>query len=87
MRICELKQKEVINICTCRTLGCPVDVEFNCETGCITALVVPGPGSFCFCFWGAGSEYIIPWNCIRQKLMKSIAVKRLNSIFPIVKGQ
>ena len=51
MRICELKQKEVINICTCRTLGCPVDVEFNCETGCITALVVPGPGSFCFCFW------------------------------------
>ena len=33
MRICELKQKEVINICTCRTLGCPVDVEFNCETG------------------------------------------------------
>ena len=45
---------------------CPVDVEFNCETGCITALVVPGPGSFCFCFWGAGSEYIIPWNCIRQ---------------------
>ena len=56
MRICELKQKEVINICTCRTLGCPVDVEFNCETGCITALVVPGPGS----------EYIIPWNCIRQ---------------------
>ena len=21
MRICELKQKEVINICTCRTLG------------------------------------------------------------------
>ena len=44
----------------------PVDVEFNCETGCITALVVPGPGSFCFCFWGAGSEYIIPWNCIRQ---------------------
>ena len=48
MRICELKQKEVINICTCRTLGCPVDVEFNCETGCITALVVPGPGSFNF---------------------------------------
>ena len=41
MRICELKQKEVINICTCRTLGCPVDVEFNCETGCITALWFP----------------------------------------------
>ena len=46
MRICELKQKEVINICTCRTLGCPVDVEFDCESGCITAIVVPGPGAF-----------------------------------------
>ena len=56
MRICELKQKEVINICTCRTLGCPVDVEFDCESGCITAIVVPGPGSFCFCFWGPASE-------------------------------
>ena len=68
MRIYELKQKEVINICTCRTLGCPVDVEFNCETGCITALVVPGPNSFCFCFcfWAPASEYVIPWNCIRQ---------------------
>lgn len=94
MRICELKQKEVINICTCRTLGCPVDVEFNCETGCITALVVPGPGSFCFCFWGAGSEYIIPWNCIRQigddiilvEIDEKYCCKRLNSIFPIVKA-
>ena len=68
MRICELKQKEVINICTCRTLGCPVDVEFNCETGCITALVgSPDLASFClFVSWGAGSEYIIPWNYIRQ---------------------
>ena len=32
MRICELKQKEVINIHTCRSLGCPLDVEFCCET-------------------------------------------------------
>lgn len=66
MRIYELKQKEVINVCTCRTLGCPVDVEFNCENGCITAIVVPGPGSSCFCFWGPSNEYVIPWNCIRQ---------------------
>ena len=28
MRICDLKQKEVINIHTCRSLGCPLDVEF-----------------------------------------------------------
>ncbi len=29
MRVCELRQKEVVNICSCRTLGCPLDIEFN----------------------------------------------------------
>ena len=42
MRICELKQEEVINIHTCRSLGCPVDVEFCCETARLKALVMPG---------------------------------------------
>ncbi len=42
MRLCELKQKEIINTCTCRCLGCPVDVEFDCATGRLTALIVPG---------------------------------------------
>ena len=48
MRLCELRQKEVINTCTCRSLGCPVDLEFDRKTGAITALIVPGPGKFCF---------------------------------------
>ena len=65
MRLCELKQKEVINTCTCKSLGCPVDLEFNCKTGKIESLIRPGPGRFC-CFWGRESEYIIPWNCICQ---------------------
>ncbi|MDD7729405.1 MAG: YlmC/YmxH family sporulation protein, partial [Clostridia bacterium] len=62
---CELKQKEIINICTCRSLGCPIDVEFDCVTGRLTALIVPGPGKFCT-FFGRDSEFIIPWECIRQ---------------------
>lgn len=65
MRLCELKQKEIINICTCRSLGCPIDVEFDCHSGCLTALVVPGPGKF-GCFWGRDAEFIIPWKCIKQ---------------------
>ena len=65
MRLCELKQKEVINTCTCKSLGCPVDLEFNYKTGKIESLILPGPGRFC-CFWGRESEYIIPWNCICQ---------------------
>lgn len=50
MRICELKQKEVINIHTCRSLGCPLDVEFCCETARLKALIMPEPGKFCWCF-------------------------------------
>ena len=48
MRICELKQKEVINIHTCRSLGCPLDVEFCCETARLKALIMPEPGKFCW---------------------------------------
>ena len=64
MRVCELKQKEIINICTCRSLGCPIDVEFDCVTGRLTALIVPGPARFCF--FGFEWEYVIPWKCICQ---------------------
>lgn len=65
MRICELKQKDIINICSCRSLGCAMDVEFDCKSGCVTGLVVPCPGRFCGMF-GRDSEYLIPWKCIRQ---------------------
>ena len=58
MRICELRQKEVINTCTCRSLGCPIDIEFDCRTSCLSALVLPGPGRFC-CLFGR-DEYHHP---------------------------
>ena len=50
MRVCELKQKEVINICSCKTLELSLDVEFNCKTGKIEALIVPVPGKMCDLF-------------------------------------
>ena len=65
MRVVDLRQKEVINICSCKSLGCPIDVEFNCSSGQITALILPGPARFCGMF-GRDSDIIIPWNCIRQ---------------------
>ncbi|MFR8169256.1 MAG: PRC-barrel domain-containing protein [Marvinbryantia sp.] len=65
MRVCELRQKEVINVCTCASLGCVIDVEFDPKDGCITALIVPG-GSRLSCFWGHDAEIIIPWRCICQ---------------------
>lgn len=60
MRMCELRQKEVVNICSCRTLGCPLDIELNPRTGCVEAIIVPVPGKMCGLF-GPAAEYVIPF--------------------------
>ena len=65
MRICDLKAKEVINICDCRRLGYVGDVDFDMDTGCLIAIIVPGPGCFCG-FLVREKEYIIPFCDIRQ---------------------
>ena len=65
MRLFDLRQKEIINICTCLSLGCPVDLDFDPRNGRILAIIVPGPAKICG-FFGRDSEYIIPWDCIRQ---------------------
>mgnify|MGYP005795177635 CR=1 FL=1 len=65
MRLIDLKQKEVINICSCSSLGCPADVDFNCITGRIIALIVPGPAKFCGIL-GREKDIIIPWEAICQ---------------------
>jgi YlmC/YmxH family sporulation protein len=65
MRVCDLKQKEVINTCTCRSLGCVSDVDIDSKNGCILALIVPGPGKLCW-FLGRDTEFVIPWNCVVQ---------------------
>ncbi|MFT4105684.1 MAG: YlmC/YmxH family sporulation protein [Lacrimispora sp.] len=65
MRLCDLKQKEVINICDCRRLGYVGDVDLDMETGCLLAIIVPGPGCFCG-FLIREKEYVIPFCDIRQ---------------------
>lgn len=65
MRLCELREKEVINICNCRRLGCVVDVEINICDGCIEAIIVPGPGHICG-FLGNDKEFVIPFECIKK---------------------
>ncbi len=65
MRICDLKHKEVINLCDCRRLGFIVDVIFDPRKGCIEAFVIPGAGGICGLF-GREQEYIIPFRCVRQ---------------------
>lgn len=65
MRICELKEKEVINVCSGKRLGCIADVEINICTGEIEAIVIPGPGKICG-FFGTDCEYVIPFSCIKK---------------------
>lgn len=65
MRICELKQKEIINCKDCERLGYVCDVEFDVCTGCIIALIVPGPCKI-WGILGRDQEYVIPWKCIKQ---------------------
>ena len=65
MRICELKQREVINVKDCKRLGFVGDVDFDISTGKMLAIIVPGPG----CVWGflgREKEYIIPFCDICQ---------------------
>lgn len=63
MRFCELKEKEVINEPTCNRLGYVSDIEFDCKTGQIKKLIVPGPCKV-FGLFGREEEYIIDYCCI-----------------------
>ncbi len=65
MRFVELRQKEVINIRTCRSLGCVMDLLIDQCSGCILALIIPGPGRLCG-FFGRDTEFLIPWKQVCQ---------------------
>lgn len=61
MRICELREKEVINICNCKCLGFVVDVDIDVCTGCVRALIIPGCGKM-FGMFGRNNDLVIPWK-------------------------
>ncbi len=65
MRICELREKEVINCRSCERLGFVNDIEFDICSGCVEKIIVPGPCRL-FGLLGRDNEYIIPWCCIKQ---------------------
>lgn len=64
-RFRELREREVINICSCKSLGCVTDLVIDPCSGCVEALILPGPGKICG-FLGYDSEYMIPFDCIRK---------------------
>ena len=61
MRLCELKEKEVINVRNCKCLGFVVDIDIDVCTGVVLALIIPGCGKM-WSMFGTGSELLIPWS-------------------------
>ena len=61
MRLCEFHNKEVVNVCDCRNLGCVDDLEFDECTGKIHAMVIKGPARRLGMF-GRDCEYVIGWE-------------------------
>ena len=65
MRVCELREKEVVNVCDGERLGNICDVDFEERTGRICSLIIPGPCKV-FGIIGRDSEYIIPYECVKR---------------------
>ena len=58
----DFREKEVVNMCDGKKLGCVAEVEFNVCDGKLTAIIVPVEGGFL----GLGSKerIVIPWEKI-----------------------
>lgn len=58
----DFREKEVVNVCDGKKLGCVCEVEFNVCDGKLTAIIVPVEGGFL----GLGSKecLVIPWDKI-----------------------
>ena len=70
---CELREKEVINLCDGARLGTPCDFEFDVCDGKITALIVPRPSGFLGL--SHNKDLVIPWNRIECIGEDAILVK------------
>ena len=64
MKLSELKQKDVINLCTCKNIGNVIDIEFDKKSCQVTALIVSQGIHLCTLF--CNDELVIPWCNVRQ---------------------
>ena len=58
----DFREKEVINVCDGKRLGCVSEVEFNVCDGRLTAIIVPAEGGFLG--FGSKERIVIPWEKI-----------------------
>lgn len=72
--VCELKNKEVINLCDGARLGFVSDVEIDLDCGAVVSLIVPGDARL-FRF-GGGGELRVLWCDIERIGDDVILVRR-----------
>ncbi len=75
---CDLRVKEVINICDGKKLGNIVDLIFDSCTLKVTGIVVPGEKTF-FSFIKNNPDVFIPLHKVR-KIGKDVILVELNPI-------
>ncbi|MBR2467703.1 MAG: YlmC/YmxH family sporulation protein [Clostridia bacterium] len=75
---CDLRSKEVINICDGKKLGNIIDMVFDSFTCKITGIVVPGEKTF-FSFFKSNPAIFIPF-CKIRKIGKDVILVELNPI-------
>lgn len=76
--IADLRNKEVINVCDGRRLGCVVDVEFNVCDGKIISLVVPKDDKLSL--FGRCEGYHVPW-CKIEKIGDDIILVNVGELY------
>ena len=59
---CDLREKNVVNVCDGVIIGTPCDFEFDLREGRITAIIVPRHCGFLG--FGRKNDVIIPWSKI-----------------------
>lgn len=75
---CELRAKEVVNICDGKLLGNIVDLVFDSCLAKITGIVVPGERNF-FSFFKNNQDIFIPF-CKIRKIGKDVILVELNPL-------
>lgn len=82
MRICDLKNKEVINICDGKVLGFVSDVDFDIHKGVICAIIVPCICKF-FSFGMRDNDYVITFDKI-ECIGEDAILVRVRNDWPLV---
>lgn len=65
LSFCELRAKEVVNICDGKKMGNIIDLIFDSTCARITGLVVPGEKTL-LNFFKTANDIFIPYNRIRK---------------------